>query len=46
MIRNTEQKDSAAIIAIVKESGQFDDDGIDHVRSTLEEHFRGDSEAL
>lgn len=41
MIRNTESTDINSIMTILKESGQFDSDGIEHVQATLEQHFTG-----
>ena len=41
MIRETETTDTPSILAIVEGSGQFDANGLAHVRSTLEQHFAG-----
>jgi ribosomal protein S18 acetylase RimI-like enzyme len=41
VIRDTEHADEAAIIAIVEQSGEFDADGLAHVRSTLRQHLAG-----
>jgi ribosomal protein S18 acetylase RimI-like enzyme len=41
VIRNTQTADIPAILKIVEESGQFDSDGLAHVRETLDEHLAG-----
>lgn len=46
MIRDTQASDTDAILAIIEDSGQFDADGIAHVRSTLERHLAHESGAL
>jgi ribosomal protein S18 acetylase RimI-like enzyme len=46
VIRETQARDTDAILAIVEDCGQFDADSIAHVRSTLEQHLAGDSGAL
>lgn len=39
MIRNTRAADADAILTMIKDSGQFDDEGIEHVRGTLGDHL-------
>jgi ribosomal protein S18 acetylase RimI-like enzyme len=39
VIRQTVPSDTHAILSIIKESGQFDDDGLAHVQQTLATHF-------
>lgn len=39
VIRETRQSDTAAILALLEESGQFDADGIAHVLRTLRQHL-------
>ncbi len=46
MIRSTQQSDASAILAIVEQSGQFDADGLAHVKDTLEQHLAGDGEGI
>lgn len=46
MIRQTIQTDSEALLAIVKDSGQFDDGGFAHVKETLGNYLDGKSEDL
>jgi ribosomal protein S18 acetylase RimI-like enzyme len=46
MIRNTIAADAEALISIVEGSGQFDADGIAHVKGTLEHYLSGESEAI
>lgn len=46
MIRETLPDDKDALLAIIQESGKFDDAGIDHVTRTLEEHINEGSDAL
>ena len=44
MIRTTRQSDIDAILEMIAGSGQFDADGVEHVRLTLEQHFAGESD--
>jgi len=46
MIRDTIAADSEALLAIVEGSGQFDGDGLAHVRATLESYLEGNREEL
>ena len=46
MIRETRSDDSAALLAIVESSGQFDANGLAHVRETLASYLEGKSEDL
>ena len=46
MIRNTEKADTAAILSIVKESGQFDTDGLAYVQDTLAQHLASNGEDI
>ncbi len=46
MIRETIQTDSKAILAIVKDSGQFDENGLSHVEETLSNYLTGESDDL
>ena len=46
MIRKTVHADTASILSIVEGSGQFDADGLAHVRSTLEQHLAGASDGF
>ncbi len=46
MIRETIQTDSEALLAIVKESGQFDENGLSHVEETLSNYLTGESDDL
>lgn len=39
MIRATTKDDAGPILALVEASGQFDEDGLEHVRHTLQMHF-------
>jgi ribosomal protein S18 acetylase RimI-like enzyme len=41
VIRETNTADQVALLHIVEQSGQFDDDGLAHVRGTLAQHFDG-----
>lgn len=43
MIRQTIAADTEALMSIVESSGQFDADGIEHVRGTLEQFLNGES---
>jgi ribosomal protein S18 acetylase RimI-like enzyme len=43
MIRHTKAKDTEAIMRMVADSGQFDDEGQGYVRETLENHLEGES---
>ena len=46
MIRETIQTDSDALLAIIESSGQFDENGLAHVKETLNDYFAGESEDL
>ncbi len=46
MIRETIQTDSEALLAIVKDSGQFDENGLSHVEETLNNYLAGESDDL
>lgn len=46
MIRETIQTDSEALLAIVKDSGQFDENGLAHVNETLNNYLEGEGEDL
>ena len=46
MIRETSADDVGAIMAIIQDSGQFDETGLEHVRLTLEDHLQNGSDAL
>lgn len=46
MIRETIQTDSEALLAIVRDSGQFDENGLSHVEETLNSYLAGESEDL
>jgi len=46
MVRPTEKHDVEAIMKMIGVSGQFDADGLEHVRSTLEEHLASGSRNL
>ncbi len=46
MIRETIQTDSKALLAIVKDSGQFDENGLVHVEETLSNYLAGESDHL
>ena len=46
MIRNTEKADTAAILSIVKESGQFGADGLAYVQDTLAQHLASNGEDI
>ena len=41
MIRPTKSQDTEAIMMMVSGSGQFDADGLEYVRATLDDHFAG-----
>lgn len=41
MIRTTLKTDAEALLSIIKESGQFDDEALAHVADTLEQHLAG-----
>ncbi len=41
MVRETEAGDVGAIMRLVEGSGQFDPEGVAHVRTTLENHLAG-----
>jgi hypothetical protein len=46
MIRETIETDTEAVLAMVRDSGQFDDEGLSHVEQTLNNYFDGKSEDL
>lgn len=46
MIRPTIPADRDAILALVEASGQFDPDGLAHVRGTLESHLAGEGDGI
>ena len=46
MIRPTAKTDFEALLAIIKESGQFDYEGLAHVRDTLERHLTEKGDGL
>jgi GNAT superfamily N-acetyltransferase len=46
VIRKTERADQAALLHIVGQSGQFDEDGLAHVRATLEQHLDGHGDGI
>lgn len=46
MIRTTEKTDTTAILGIVKESGQFDADGIAYVQDNLAQHLASNGEDI
>jgi ribosomal protein S18 acetylase RimI-like enzyme len=46
MIRKTSAHDTDALMAIVESSGQFDTDGLAHVKTTLLEYLEGQSNGL
>lgn len=46
MIRETIQTDADAILAMVKDSGQFDANGLVHVEETLDSYLEGKSGGL
>jgi GNAT superfamily N-acetyltransferase len=46
MIRTTKPEDSASLLALIKESGQFDENGLEHVKHTLHSYLEGASEGL
>lgn len=46
MIRKTIAADFEALMSIIESSGQFDSDGLAHVRSTLEQHLKGGGEDM
>jgi ribosomal protein S18 acetylase RimI-like enzyme len=46
MIRHTKATDTEAIMRMVADSGQFDDEGQGYVRETLENHLAGDSDEI
>lgn len=46
MIRETIKADAEALLAIVRESGQFDENGLSHVKETLDAYLAGESEDL
>jgi ribosomal protein S18 acetylase RimI-like enzyme len=46
MIRNTISTDSDSLMAIIQDSGQFDVDGLAHVKATLLEYLNGQDNGL
>lgn len=46
MIRNTISTDSDSLMAIIQDSGQFDADGLAHVKATLLEYLNGEYSGL
>lgn len=46
MIRETIQTDSNALMEIVESSGQFDENGLAHVKETLNAYLAGESDGL
>ena len=46
MIKKTGAEDRTKLLSIIKKSGQFDNDGLQHVQQTLDEHLAGQDEAL
>lgn len=46
MIRETIKADSEAILAIVRDSEQFDENGLTHVEETLNNYLAGESDDL
>ncbi len=46
MIRETINTDSDALLAIVESSGQFDENGLAHVKETLNSYLAGESDGL
>lgn len=46
MIRETIRTDSDALLAIVESSGQFDENGLAHVKETLNSYLAGESDGL
>jgi GNAT superfamily N-acetyltransferase len=46
VIRDTSPSDKHAVLQIIKDSGQFDDDGLAYVESTLDAHLSENSGAL
>jgi GNAT superfamily N-acetyltransferase len=46
MIRKTQPEDSTSLLALIKESGQFDDNGLEHVKDTLHNYLRGTTDDL
>lgn len=44
MIRETTHTDSDALLAMIKDSGQFDDQGLAHVNEKLDNYLAGNSE--
>lgn len=46
MIRITTSADADAILSMIKDSGQFDADGLAHVEGTLETHLSGDGDGI
>lgn len=46
MIRNTISADSEALLKILEDSGQFDADGLAHVKATLDSYLEGNNDEL
>ena len=46
MIRETIHTDSDALLAIIQSSGQFDENGLAHVKETFDSYLEGKSEDL
>ncbi|MBW7981585.1 GNAT family N-acetyltransferase [Enterobacillus tribolii] len=46
LIRPVEPSDAEPLLAMLQESGQFDDEGLLHVRDTLKNYFSGESDEL
>ena len=46
MVRETTRQDSDAVISLAEASGQFDADGIEHIRQTLTDHLNGKGEGV
>lgn len=46
MIRDTIDTDTDALLAIIKDSNQFDESGFAYVKETLSEYLAGESEGL
>lgn len=46
MILKTVEEHREALLSIIKESGQFDEDGLAHVKTTLDAHLKSPEEAI
>ncbi|MGJ8678896.1 GNAT family N-acetyltransferase [Paraglaciecola sp.] len=46
MITKTIEQHREALLCIIEESGQFDEDGLAHVNHTLDEHFKDPEQAI